>query len=287
MYIRDTINIFLCIKNYAVTPRKKRRKTEKHCAGKKKRLKTITECPEKQEIQTKIKEIELGLSDHRKQLRNIKKQTRRYNRQILLDASSTVIAATAVGVLAFMLLLMNAVDFNWGDALLLSLLVVIPVILFDLVVYFVFSYFLVRRKYSKVTDLEELNADNEDSGEGLFPLEIFAIKGAKVFATDTNIKLAMLLICASAIMCLFSFTYIGQQAAQNKKEFPIHSDEGLSYAVVYNNGESVIMKQATVDGDAVYIDTSYQKIVSAKDIDYCLQTFESVNIIESHENISD
>lgn len=77
---------------------------------------------------------------------------------------------------------------------------------------------------------------------------------------------------------LFVTTYstAGKEAAQKIQDFPIYIDETGTYAVVYNNGDTLVLKGAHIEDTQIEINVRQQKVVPSSDISYEIHTFETV-----------
>lgn len=94
----------------------------------------------------------------------------------------------------------------------------------------------------------------------------------------SDLKIRQLLVAVLLIFAVLIGTYIsaGKNSAMRMKEFPICADETGTYAVVYNNGESLVLKSAEISENQIEIDVRKQKVVSATDVSYQIHTFETV-----------
>ena len=156
---------------------------------------------------------------------------------------------------------------------------------FDMLIYFVPAYFSSRytkETYKKI-DFGEFAKDMLDYDNHKFPLSDLIRNGAKSVLTNKKLKLALVQVVAVVIFCLHIFSTTGATSAEQKKDFPIISDETGVYAVVYNNGESLILEKAEILEAGITIDITKQKIIPADNVEYEIQVFDSVIVLNSED----
>lgn len=158
----------------------------------------------------------------------------------------------------------------------LAILISLPVLFLDLLLYFVPAYFATRPKKIKDTDIVDMAYELIEGRTPMFPLEGLIHKGVKPMVSDMNIRMMLIQYVTTIIVCIFLFAQLGANGAKSSKEFPIYTDETGTYAVVYNNGDSLILKSANIEETEIEIDVRQQKVVSASDISYEIRTFETV-----------
>ena len=72
------------------------------------------------------------------------------------------------------------------------------------------------------------------------------------------------------------YSTAGKEAAEKLQDFPIYTDETGTYAVVYNNGDTLVLKGANIEDTQIEINVRQQKVVPSSDISYEILTFEEV-----------
>lgn len=83
------------------------------------------------------------------------------------------------------------------------------------------------------------------------------------------------------VYCLYiPFTLIQSMNAQ-QSTFWIYSDTNATYAVVYNESNKYVLKEAEIDGDKLYINLSNQRIVESKDMIMEQMSFDEVIKVDS------
>ena len=124
--------------------------------------------------------------------------------------------------------------------------------------------------------IEELQKEIEQANHYSFPIVwLFEVEIKELLS---DLKIRQLLVAVLLIFAVLIGTYIsaGKNSAMRMKEFPICADETGTYAVVYNNGESLVLKSVEISENQIEIDVRKQKVVSATDVSYQIHTFETV-----------
>lgn len=159
-------------------------------------------------------------------------------------------------------------------------------IFFDCLIYYVPAYIATSPKKSVDSDIVSYSTDFTEGNIPPFPLEKFSLRKLKKSPSNTTIIIFIAQYIFSAIACLIMFYQFGGSAAAQKTEFPILFEAEQMYAIVYNNGQHVIMEPAVIVDNTLNINTSIQHILSVDDICYEIQTFDSV-ALSSNSNSQD
>ncbi len=288
VYKKNYEFIYIAQKSFRID-RKEIKLCNKRIRAQEKMLKSVGSCLEVNEMQKNLHNQKATIEEIKKRIKNLKKKIRKRSILLLAETLPTAFLAFTAAALVYMMFLMNAVDFEWGRALSIVLKIATPMVLLSLAVYITFNHLLIRKEYAGNSDLNEILANYKFPEENLYPIDKLFFGSAQTFASNTNLKIALFLLCFSSIVCVFMFAFYGQGLAHEKKDFAIYSCEGMDYAIVYNNGESTIMKEAIVDGNNIYIDTCRQQVMSAKDIQFTICSFENVILMErgDHDSVDE
>ena len=160
-----------------------------------------------------------------------------------------------------------------GPIILASMVVVI-----DLVFYIVPAYCSSRVKKGKYKEisLDDLEKEMEHADNHRFP--IVAVAHIKAKELLTNKKIKQIVIIAIVILLAFvgSYSSAGKADAEKLQAFPVYADETGTYAVVYNNGESLVLKKANIEDTQIEINVQQQKVIPSSDVFYEILKFETV-----------
>ena len=101
----------------------------------------------------------------------------------------------------------------------------------------------------------------------------------KKLASDKSIKDALmqivLIICISAV----SFFITNEIDIKNDKTYPITIYDNNDYAVIYNDGNAIILEDVLIDGNKIKIYTNSQCLLSPQELSYKIIEFQEVEII--------
>lgn len=99
---------------------------------------------------------------------------------------------------------------------------------------------------------------------------------------DKKIKQTLsALLLLTLVYCLYiPFTIIQSMNAQ-QSIFWIYSDTNGTYAVVYNESNKYVLKEAEIDDDKLYINLSNQRIIESKDMTMEQMSFDEVIKVDS------
>lgn len=161
----------------------------------------------------------------------------------------------------------------WGPAILSGI-----VVAFDLFLYFIpaFRSSRVKKRDHKEISLAQLKEEMQHADKHRFPIASILHTGAKELLSNKRFKQFALISVAMVVMLFGLYSSAGKTDAEKAKEFPIYTDETGTYAVVYNNGDTLVLKAANIENAQIEINVRQQKIVSASDISYEIRTFETV-----------
>lgn len=87
------------------------------------------------------------------------------------------------------------------------------------------------------------------------------------YLNNKSIIFFIIVIGIYLLIPLIVFSSIGKITAESQTGFYVIEDcESHDYAVIYNNGTELILEEAKIEDETITIDTTKQKIISAKDI---------------------
>lgn len=156
-------------------------------------------------------------------------------------------------------------------------------ILMDFIIYFIPAYLATSPRKVDVSDTTDfIQALNEDKAPR-FPIEKISFQSFTTNFHNRTITLLILQYIISIFLCLTMFYIFGSSSAAQKTDFPILYENEQIYAIVYNNGQHVIMEPAVITDNTLNINTSIQRILSVDDIYYEIQTFDTVVLASDTE----
>lgn len=121
-----------------------------------------------------------------------------------------------------------------------------------------------------------------DVPKALFPSKKILSGDYKIKQTDQKIKrclpLCLLFVALVIATLLIVFYFLGYNEAKDRTQFMITSQSGMEYAVLYNNGNHVVIARCSESGQTLTIDTSSQKVISVEGIAYDIRQYEEVKI---------
>lgn len=284
VYRKNYEHIYIAKKTFR-EDRKEIRALQKRGRELLKNLKSMKDCPEVYTLRIDLQNGVNEVVEIKKRFKKMKRKARKYSLFLLGQTLPTVILTIIVAVLVFMIFLLNAVDFVWSQAFFGAMILTVILTLFAFFSFVIADCFRIRKKYSWSSNFDELLANFEAPEPDTYPVDKLRFSSPKTLASNINIRMALLLVALSSIVCIFSFAFFGQEIARDKKDFAIYSCEGVDYAIIYNNGESAIMEKAAIEGNDIYIDTNCQRITSARDLQYSIYSFENVFPIEHRVDI--
>jgi protein-S-isoprenylcysteine O-methyltransferase Ste14 len=135
---------------------------------------------------------------------------------------------------------------------------------------------MINKREHKDFTSKELAKEIEKIDKHTFPIVTVTRKKVKEMMTNKKITQIVGVALVILMVCAGMYSTIGESHAERKKDFPIFSDETGVYAVVYNNGEVLVLKAANIEGTTIEINTRQQKIVSCMDVAYEICIFETV-----------
>lgn len=104
----------------------------------------------------------------------------------------------------------------------------------------------------------------------------------KYLISDENIKLSFIILLFYIIVCFVFFPFISVKYLNiSQNTFWIYSDTNATYAVVYNESNKYVLKEAEIDGDKLYINLSNQRIIESKDMIMEQMSFDEVIKVDS------
>lgn len=136
---------------------------------------------------------------------------------------------------------------------------------------------------SKLTDgeLEDYTKDMEENRIQLFPAEALLQKGVKYFVTNSAIGALVVQYFITVVACVFVLVSSGSRHAEDMHEFRVWTDGISTYAIIYDNGDQVIMEPIMIVGNNAVIDASVQRVVRTDDLSYEIYAFDKVDVIRS------
>lgn len=224
------------------------------------------------------KECELA----KKGTQTLKNVNKSRNRMILWVSIQIFIAIALSYLLGSLFLILLNVSTSMREGFRLSIIVVIHIIT-NLLFYFVPAYLRARRQIKQFKDDEihdkVLELANSDAPG--FPFENLMKEGIKPLFSDKKLKLAIVAIAFVMASLVLLLSFAGTLSAEQKRCFPLYSDNSASYAIVYFSGTTVFMEEAVVQDGTITIDTTKQRIVTKDDLSYSLKVFEEVVVIRN------
>lgn len=152
------------------------------------------------------------------------------------------------------------------------------VVIFDLFLYILPAYYssrIKKREYKDIT-LQHLEEEIKHADKHRFPFAAIAHTAVKDLLSNRRLLQIAILSVLLVLMNIAMYSTTGRIDAEKAREFPVCTDETGTYAVVYNNGESLVLKSAEISGNQIEIDVRNQKVISATDVSYQIRTFETV-----------
>jgi len=116
--------------------------------------------------------------------------------------------------------------------------------------------------------------------EVVFPLKKLLSGDYSIKQPDYKIKRAasrfvVLTVFLIAALIVF-FQFLGYEKAESQTVFQIVSEDGKEYAVLYNNGENVVVARCSSAGDVLTIDTELLKVRSIEGLAYRICQFAEI-----------
>ena len=154
-------------------------------------------------------------------------------------------------------------------------------VIMDLLLYFIPAYRRnrVKRENFREISLQQLEEEMSHTDEHRFPISSITDFSIRMLLSNRAIYRMTVGFVAIVTMLVLSFSSAGKTDAKKMTVFPIYTENGDSYAVVYNSGEALVLKSAIVEGSQIRIDVTKQRVISAKEAAYELCNFESVIMI--------
>lgn len=97
----------------------------------------------------------------------------------------------------------------------------------------------------------------------------------------TNREISSFAVKYSVVMLALSVILVAYSTLQSHSSFPIVDSPEGTFAVVYQNGKTYYMEEATISGNKIEINTNKQRIVEANDFSYEIIEFEETKIIRN------
>lgn len=212
-----------------------------------------------------------------KSLKEIRSLKRSYNLWLTLNVLGSALAV--FGLILIVSSLMSSIKGDsraWTPIVLSSIIV-----LFDFVLYFlpVYRSSRIKKKERKEVSIDQLRTETQNITGHRFPIFTLVHTSAKELFSDKRIKQIAIIALILFVTLAGSYSSTGKSDAEKTKCFPIYRDETGTYAVVYNNGESLILKSAEINENTIEINLKLQKVVSATDVTYEIVTFKTVKTI--------
>ncbi len=104
----------------------------------------------------------------------------------------------------------------------------------------------------------------------------------KDFLSDKKItkNILLIILCVTIYSVVISFTF-NKNLNLPQRDYWIYSDTNGTYAVVYNESNKYVLKEAEIDGDKLYINLSNQRIIESKDMIMEQISFDEVIKVDS------
>lgn len=223
------------------------------------------------EAADKLNEERIELTSALENLSSMKRDCRLH---LVLDIAGCILCV--LGLVSISVSLMNVCELGKQASGVVILATI--VVIFYLLIYIVPVYCSTRVKkgeYASIT-LSQLREEIKCAHKHRFPIAAIAHTDAKELLSNRRIRQLGLITVLLVIMNIGMFSITGKTDAEKAREFPVYVDETGTYAVVYNNGESLVLKSAEISGNQIEIDVRNQKVISATDVSYQIRTFETV-----------
>ena len=242
---------------------------------------------EQSHSQIKEKEHQI-FADYCDVKRDIRKQRLFY---YSLIGISCLFSWLAMFFVFYMLLSVSATSLN-PSILFCSLLTLVYVFLFALENWFLSCVLHINRKQIKkdaIADKENRVLSYDDFPPT--PLETIVLGNIRSTLSNSNITRCLGTILLSIILLSFVSSWGAHKSAENQKEFFVVNEGDIVYAVIYNDGQKMVLEKAEITENQLIINTTEQKIIDAIGIPTKKYTFENVflNRIEvvNHNDSSD
>ena len=121
------------------------------------------------------------------------------------------------------------------------------------------------------------------TGESLKDYFIYRVFTDSIVVTIRNIRWRIVLknFFITSIVFLIVASSTGYSSAKYTKEFSVFEENGYSYAVIYDNGNTFVAEKAEVNNKKITIHKNEQIIKSNKDISYNVIRFDTVELVEN------
>lgn len=251
--------------------------------------KTLQNLSQKERHSSRIEEIQRKIQDTKSEFQNIidiqqstSNARKNYRTWLYVNVGVSIGISYMIGMI-FVLLTRTTIT---TKEILYASILVSGIILFDLLIYFFPAYCstkCTKKRYEKM-DMLKFVDDMLDTEKHKFPIEEMLKHGLRSMVSNKKLKLALGQFLTATVVLVFLMTYSGTHAARTKTNFPIYSDDSGVYAVVYNNGQALIMESATIKDNTITIDTNSQRILHSDDIIYEVDIFDLVEIIRDGDS---
>lgn len=257
------------------------KKLHKKISAEKKRifiLRYLYTSEEIDEIKKQIVDIEKEQKINKESIYNLKKKFKKVKRRCNLLLAISNVICFLVMLCGYIFLFMTSV-FNDNIFYAAAILAIVHVSAYALVYgalnYFVSLHGLKKRKNDSMSQC--VKADNSQNKE--LPIIKVLFGEYKFLISNKTVKSVLIQLIVITLILLWSLSYSGYSKAREQKEFYYIVNEEELYAVIYNNGEDLILKKAYIDTDIITIDLSVQKTISAKDVVLYIKKFSAVEVI--------
>ena len=102
--------------------------------------------------------------------------------------------------------------------------------------------------------------------------------------SDKSIKNALMQIFLVVCISSLSFFITNEMNIKNDKTFPITVYDNNDYAVIYNDGNTIIIEDVTIEGNTIKIYTNSQCMLFSQGLSYEIIEFQKVEIIRESTN---
>lgn len=159
-----------------------------------------------------------------------------------------------------------------------------PVIITGVLVgIFLILYIVPTYKKSKVRKTQKgefstkrIEEEIQHADQYRFPIIEILNGSIKSFLSNKSIRQMFFAVVVLVGLFVTTYSTAGKETAENLRIFPIYTDETGIYAVVYNNGDTLVLKRANIEDTQIEINVRQQKVVSASDVSYEIRKFETV-----------
>ena len=278
-----TSEVYIERKKYYLIPMLFCKQQNRICKNQKKQLKKLRCSPYAD--QNEISRIEKSVQQTQRELKDIKRETRKERNNAHLFFWINVLPIMILA--CFLAFVLSFMTIPKGGVLISTLVVLFIHIVAYFFLFVCDSNEQIKRKKIKKDILNRNIRDilDENSFKKEYPLLALFIKGDGI----SNYMIITQIIITVLVFIFLIFTYgMGlNNTQQTKKEFQITNIDGIQYAIVYYSDNTYYLTKADIDEETLTIYTEEQRIISTSDISFSVQTFDKVMKVEETEEVEE